>query len=680
MAHLHVAATADQVIVTVPKGESSGRLESQRVDERAEDQWRILHEGSVDSDVIRIPRQDGAGERDPLFHRYRWSAGGRTLEGFVTDVSRLPQFDHPMDWPTEVKGVSCPVHLSDLAELGSAHTHINIIQRNMLLGPNAADPPPLFIREVDGVRLRFNPQAVRELDRKVKELTDFGVNVVAVFLNRVPDDAPLDDPMRHPASDVDGAPFNLCAFNTTTPEGIAHFRGVLGFLAERYSQPTAQHGGIGGWIIGNEVDSHWTWHNLGQAPPETIAGHYIDEMRLAWLTVREVHAELPVFISLTHSWTRPNSLDANRNAPGRTLLERLVELAKAEGNFDFNVAHHPYPENLRDPKFWEDRTAWFAYDTARITYNNFEVLSSFLHKPRMLVNGQPRRLIFSEQGLDTPEGDDGEAIQAAAYALSYQRIAQVPHVEAYILHRHVDTRHEFGLRLGLWTEKPEPAPAETPGRKKQSWHVFQAAGTDAWEDATRFAFPILGIRSWDDAKVRIGPFPEVSESAPTAAGDKDVLFNLINLALEAEQENVMNISDRIIPLANGGIARGLFLHPPRPDVGVASATFTIELPQRTGLGFVFQTHVDDKTKDGVIFSVEVDGKTRIRRDATNSRLQDHRISLAKYAGKTVTISLKVDPKSNNNHDWATFVSPLIVANPSRDGSRDELTPAERVAR
>ncbi|MEM1209525.1 MAG: DUF5722 domain-containing protein [Planctomycetota bacterium] len=675
---LGVAATPEHVVVTLPGAEPSGKLEAQRVDQRAADEWTVLHDGAVGGDRIQIER--AGQESDPLYHRYRWTAAEGVSTGFVTDVSQLPSFGHAMDWPIEVKGVSCPVNLSDLAELGAAHTHINIIQRMMLLGPEAADPPAEFIREVDGVRLRFNPRAIRDLDRKVSELTRFGVNVVAVFLNRVPDEAGLDDPMRHPASDVEGAPFNLCAFNTTTPEGIAHFRGVLGFLAERYSQPAAEHGTIGGWIIGNEVDSHWTWHNLGAAPMETIATQYIDEMRLAWLAVREVHPELPVFVSLTHSWTRPNSLDSRRNVAGKAFLERLVELADQDGNFDFNVAHHPYPENLRDPRFWEDRTAWFAYDTPRITYKNFEVLSSFLHKPHMLVEGQPRRLIFSEQGLDTPEGSDGEAIQAAAYALSYERIAQVPHVEAYILHRHVDTRHEFGLRLGLWSEKPEPAPAETPDRRKQSWYVFQAAGTDGWSDATRFAFPILGIESWSDAKVKTGPFPEVSETAPTAAGNSEVLFNLINLALEAEHENVMKISDRIIPLANGGIARGLFVHPPQPDEGVASVTYTLDLPRRQGLALVFQTHVHDRTRDGVIFSVEVNGRTRVRREAMNSRLQDHRVSLSQYAGRTVQITLKVDPKKNNSHDWATFVSPLIVANPQRGAADSKPVDVQQVSR
>ena len=681
-APLRVSATASQVVLYIDD-DRPGRLEAQRVDQLGADQWSTVFEGSATDGRVTLPR---GGASDPLLHRFRWNSEGTTRLGWVTEVSALPRMSHPMPWPTQVKGVSVPVMLDDLAELGAAHTHINIIIGNLLLPPDAADPPAGFIRQVDGVTLRFDPADVRALDQKVRRLTELGINVVAVVLNRLTDNTPLGHPLRHPLSDIDGAPFNLCAFNTTTPEGIAHFTGIMTFLADRYSQPDKAHGWIGGYIIGNEVDSHWTWHNLGLANLEQIARQYVDEMRLAWLAVRQAHAELPVFISLTHSWTKPNSLDGSRNVASRALLDRMVEIATQEGNFDFNIAYHPYPQDLRNPRFWNDRTAWLAYDTAQVTYKNFEVLSSYLHKPAMLVNGKPRRLIFSEQGLDTPDGPDGEAIQAAAYALSYERIRRVPHVEAYILHRHVDTREEFGLRLGLWFEKPEPAPAETPDRKKASWHVFRAAGTDQWDSATRFAMPILGIKRWDDVVVEAGPFPEQSREAPKALGDKDILFNLISLATDAKLEHVMNISERIIPLADGGIATGLFLHPPQPkkgeNEGVASATFTLDLPDRKGLAFVFQTHIDRKTRDGVIFSVEVNGRVAMRRDATDDRLTDHRISLSRFAGKTIELTLKTDAKKNNNHDWATFVSPLIVATakPEADVEAEASADAAGVSR
>ena len=47
------------------------------------------------------------------------------------------------------------------------------------------DPPAAFIREVNGQRIRINPATIRMWDAKLKRMTDDGINVVAVLLNRL---------------------------------------------------------------------------------------------------------------------------------------------------------------------------------------------------------------------------------------------------------------------------------------------------------------------------------------------------------------------------------------------------------------------------------------------------------------------------------------------------------------
>ena len=48
------------------------------------------------------------------------------------------------------------------------------------------------------------------------------------------------------------------------------------------------------------------------------------------------------------------------------------------GDVDWNVAFHPYPENLFEPRTWLDQSATASDDTPRITFKNIELLPRFL--------------------------------------------------------------------------------------------------------------------------------------------------------------------------------------------------------------------------------------------------------------------------------------------------------------
>jgi hypothetical protein len=45
-----------------------------------------------------------------------------------------------------------------------------------------------------------------------------------------------------------------------------------------------------------------------------------------------------------------------------------------------------------------------------------------------------------------------------------------------------------------------PTTPKTPGGKKPSWAVYEAAGTDKWEEAVKFAKPIIGIKEWSEVR------------------------------------------------------------------------------------------------------------------------------------------------------------------------------------
>jgi hypothetical protein len=78
-----------------------------------------------------------------------------------------------------------------------------------------------------------------------------------------------------------------------------------------------------------------------------------------------------------------------------------------------------------------------------------------MRRPELLLKGEPRRILLSEQGFHSDGTQAGEDLQAAAYAYAWQKIDSDPGIDAFILHRHVDHSHEGGLNLGLWRRKPD---------------------------------------------------------------------------------------------------------------------------------------------------------------------------------------------------------------------------------
>ena len=176
-----------------------------------------------------------------------------------------------------------------------------------------------------------------------------------------------------------------------------------------------------------------------------------------------------VYISLDHFWTGKFS---ERDYGGKYILENLNSEYLSEGQVPWNVAHHPYPENLAFPDFWNDKTATDDVETTkRITFKNLELLAEFLYKEEMLCNGERRRIILSEQGFNSHWTPESEILQACAYGRAYKKIMQIPEIDSFILHAHGDNKAEFGLNLGLWRRDRNEQKLAEP---KPIYHVFKA--------------------------------------------------------------------------------------------------------------------------------------------------------------------------------------------------------------
>ncbi|MEO0514979.1 MAG: DUF5722 domain-containing protein [Planctomycetota bacterium] len=633
----------------------------------------LVYSGPWEGDTLALPRQTAG--RDLLFHRFVIAdEQGQPLTDaqWVTDVDGLTaDVAHEMAWPTGIKGVSNPVDFDDLVDLDIKHVHVNFLLPRLFLPDGAPDPGPEFTRKVNGHTLRFSPQTIAEWDADLIRMTNDGINVVAVFLNALQEGAKNTDPLVHPDTDIENAPFNLGAFSLDDAQATSMFIGALSFMAERYSRADKKYGWIGGYIIGNEVDSHWTWHNMGPVDMETLAVHHVDELRLAWLAIRQHHADPGVYISLTHSWARPNSRAALKNCGGKELLIRITELSRAGGDFGWAVAYHPYPQNLFEPRFWNDQMAMFGYDSPMITFKNIELLPEYLKRPEMTFQGQARQVILSEQGLHMPKGEAGELVQAAAIALAYYRIQYTPGIDAFILHRHVDVEGEGGLLLGLRhlvNQNENPTLGETVtdgsaqplGAKKKSWYTFQAAETDAWPQSSDYALAVAGYDSWEDALPRTGPFPEHAPEWESFQTRQNIVFDLLELLPEAEVENALQTKRRLVGLMDGGMAESLFLHPLDADQPPATATYRLDLPAGGKPALQFQTYLGQDQGDGVTFRIRVNGELVFAYPLADQKISEHTVDLSAYAGQTVSLTLEVDPNESNHYDEAQWLTPAII--------------------
>jgi hypothetical protein len=347
-----------------------------------------------------------------------------------------------------------------------------------------------------GQVFHFQRGYLEHLDQEIKPLSDRGVLVYLILLTYASGDPQVNRLVLHPNYDPK-APNNLGAFNTTTEEGRRWFSACLEFLAARWSGASQPHGRVAGYIVGNEVTSHWWWANQGRATMEQFADDYLRTVRLFHAAIRRQAPWPRVYLSLDHHWNiRYAAGDDHQGFAGRPFLDYFAAKARQGGDFDWHLAYHPYPENLFEPRFWRDQTATTNASTPRITFKNLEMLTGYLRQPALLYRGQPRRVILSEQGFHTPDGPDGELMQAAAYCYAYKKVEQLDGIDAFILHRHVDHSQEGGLRLGLWRNRP--GSVADPLAQKRIYECFRLADTPQWRAAFDFALPLIGLKEWPE--------------------------------------------------------------------------------------------------------------------------------------------------------------------------------------
>ncbi|MFC1739237.1 DUF4838 domain-containing protein [Planctomycetota bacterium] len=489
-----IAASEKTLVITTSAGKENAKLIELRPYEEysSEKDFPVVWQGELADKPLEISRfKDG---RDRLYSKFQLidSDTAQTLGPlrWVTDLSAIPARDFDFKWEADsVKGLSCIEMTEDAKKLGVNYATDNIWFDKAF---DLFSGDPMDFITIEGEKVPINMEYFAQMDRLVRSMTDAGINLTMVLNNTLPADIPHDHPLHHPGNIRSKAPRPHTAINITNRRGFLWYRALMEFVAERYSRPDKKYGLISGYIVGNEVQAHWEWYNMGEIPQNEFIKDYVRAMRVTDLAVRKIHSKLRIYISMEHYWNRPMFFDKPlTHMPGKKLLEDINALCIAEGNFGWNVAHHPYPEDLFNPKSWLDQSARMSFNTDRVTYKNIEVLSAFLRQPEFLYKGKQRRIVLSEQGVNQKDEPNGEIDQAAGYAYAYYRISNTPGIDAFMLHRHVDHPDEGGLMLGLRTW-------DNPSKKKYIYEVFRLADTDQWQEAFEFAKPIIGIKDWNE--------------------------------------------------------------------------------------------------------------------------------------------------------------------------------------
>lgn len=433
---------------------------------------------------LDVPRVDEVSQRDLALWRWRLAdAGGRWLSAarwptaYGPAVARkLPRLEAPHQ-----KGIGVPPLTKadhEIFDLGIRHATVNIVVNALLRDTPAPNWEPWAF---EGRTYYRNPRALQGHDATLRVLAARECIVSAILLvsnGRVADGTPHSS-MVHPEAEARGI---YSIPNLAHENGARLYRAALHLMAERWTRADGAHGRVSHWILHNEVDQAATWTNMGAQPLARYLDAYMRSARLTHHTTRLFDPHARVFISLTHHWAKKSSGSGTYIV--REMLELFAEMARVEGDFEWGVAYHPYPRDLRNPDAWKDEGLTNDFDTPYITPRNIAVLPAFLDQPRFHFQGKPRGILLSEQGFNTPTMSEADQRrQVAGLIYMFRQIRPHPTIEAFHLHRYHDMpEQEGGLRLGIITET---------GAHKLGWEAYKAIGTEREAEFARMADEVM---------------------------------------------------------------------------------------------------------------------------------------------------------------------------------------------
>jgi len=467
------------------------------------------YEANCNDGVLSVPRFKE--DYDCIICAITVSRENENIPGirYVTEISPgVAEFDFPYP-KKKIKGVGAPPE--DAKILGIEQTYCGANQATMMtLKPKADDITYMY----NGKPYYFKKDIVEELDDRLRPLGEIGViglmrYLVSSFLAGDKAEDELLAIIQHPGYDYSYPAAYVGAFNIRTEEGLDYFCAYTEFLIERYARPDNKYGTFLSMEIGNEVTSQYIWGNAGELTCKEYMVEYTEVMRLVWLLSSKHYSNFRIYTSFDQYFTGSHVPSEPKKYYGmKECIDNIAENCKNDGDFPWNIAYHPYPENLSYPDFYHDREPNWTFETRRITFKNIEVMPAYLAQKHLLYKGKPRLIILHEQGFNTRDDEPHTELEAAhAYCLAYLKARNIPTIEMFIHHNYIDGPWEFGLNLGIrrclgYDEKGK----EIPGEPKPTYYVMRDMDTPAeWQriqEARAFIGPMLFDRLLNPPKVK----------------------------------------------------------------------------------------------------------------------------------------------------------------------------------
>lgn len=435
----------------------------------------------------------------------KWVLAKKTETGFqLLSHARYPdviysKYNYPKEMATSRKGLggfsTRRGHVEDLDELDITSATVNIWFSKFMF----SEPAPGRIEHVyNGRSYYFKEDDVAKFDHTFRTTAEKGIVTAAILLVDKAEKCP--DPvigklLQHPDMD----PAGIYAMpNMTNPASVDCYAAALDFLASRYSRPDKKYGRINHWIMHNEVDAGWVWTNMGEKTALIFMDTYIKSMRMCYAIARKYNPHSEVFITLTHYWAWTSN---PKFYPSKDLLEILIEYSQKEGDFEWAVAHHPYPQSLREPKTWLDGQVDFTFNSPLITFANLEVINAWIKRPEVLYQGKTKRTLWlSENGTNSPTYSEQDLKeQAAGFAFTWKKMKVLDGIDGFQWHNWFDNRNEGGLRIGL---RRFPDDETDPGGTKPVWDVYKAADTESENKVFDQYKEMIGIEDWSEVQYK----------------------------------------------------------------------------------------------------------------------------------------------------------------------------------
>ena len=140
---------------------------------------------------------------------------------------------------------------------------------------------------------------------------------------------------------------------------------------------------------------------------------------------------------------------------------------------------------------------------------------------------------------------------------------------------------------------------------------------------------------------------------------ENVVYDLYQNLTQARIENCRMFKRTSIE-HDGQTLLSILEHPPK--AGVGDATYKIPLPVlENGKKLVlrFGTCFNAATVNGVRFAVLVDGQEIWSGEQKELLPADHQLDLSGWAGKMISLTLRVDAMGNDAYDWSCWLRPQV---------------------